>query len=748
MPEFTLRLLERATPLFFVAVAGLLFFAIRLYRRTEPPVQSRMRTFLFALRVASIASLAFLLLDPVLSRLRERRVPPRVPVLLDASLSMSLPFPDSSSAMTPGSPVPSRSDRLADALAGEGASALEDLGQDGKVEILRFGEGTTPLGWVEPREELAPTDDRTDLAQALSRAAGDDASSAGAIVVFSDGANNVGEDPRALARRLGVPVIAIGVGADGPVSDVSVFEVEASTVAYIDNDVPVVAKLRARGDAITGAIVRLVEGNTVLDSTRVDLPGGGVEREVRLKYVPKREGMHRYKVETPARSGEVSPANNTQMFAVRVLKEKMKVLLVAGRPSFELTFLKRALESDVSLDVTPVVLSLERFPGRLGAGGPSFPDSESNLAAYDLVVLLDVAGREFEESRASRLARFVTERGGALFVLGGARAFDLSTGPLAGVVPFVTPSATRSYRGPILAGLTDVGRSHPVTRLETDADSNARIWADLPPLEEAPRFSSTSPQARVLVEGEGGSGASGAIPLVASVERGKGRVLAWAGGPYWRWDLDSWGRGRSGDPYRKLVSRAVRWLVSRDALKQVMIRASRTLYDGAEPVVLQGQVLDDEYRPIPGADVRVTVRGPVGAAGESSREISLVDLGDGRFEGKIPSLPPGDYVFEGRAKNGEVALGEDRGEWTVTPYRMELENPAPDFELLREVARASGGTFLRFDEIDKLKDAVSLQPVVQRSVRESPIGESPWAFAALLGFLGTEWALRKRRGLP
>jgi len=192
----------------------------------------------------------------------------------------------------------------------------------------------------------------------------------------------------------------------------------------------------------------------------------------------------------------------------------------------------------------------------------------------------------------------------------------------------------------------------------------------------------------------------------------------------------------------------VRWLVSRDELKQVTIRPSQTVFDGATPVTFQGQVLDDDYRPVAGADVRVTVKGPIGTPQEKSRELSLVDLGDGRFEGRAPGLPPGDYAVEGRAARGETVLGEDRSEVTVTPYRRELEDPAPNFEMLREIARGSGGTFLRFDEIDRIAASLQLEPAQERSVRETPLRESPWTFAALLGLLGTEWALRKRRGLP
>jgi hypothetical protein len=38
--------------------------------------------------------------------------------------------------------------------------------------------------------------------------------------------------------------------------------------------------------------------------------------------------------------------------------------------------------------------------------------------------------------------------------------------------------------------------------------------------------------------------------------------------------------------------------------------------------------------------------------------------------------------------------------------------------------------------------------VTERSVREWPLPENPLAFLALLGLLGTEWAVRRGRGLP
>jgi hypothetical protein len=180
----------------------------------------------------------------------------------------------------------------------------------------------------------------------------------------------------------------------------------------------------------------------------------------------------------------------------------------------------------------------------------------------------------------------------------------------------------------------------------------------------------------------------------------------------------------------------------------VLIRPSKNLFEGAESVVLNGQVWDDDYQPIPGVDVRATVKGPLGTAEEKTREISLVDLGEGRYRGALPGLPPGDYRIEGRARRGATEVGADSSETTVAPYRMEFEDPAPDPELLEEIAQESGGRFLPLDRLGELPELLDPKPVVSRSVRELPFLESPWLFLLLLTLLGAEWALRRGRGLP
>ena len=735
----SLQLLESPGVFWTLVALALVAVSVRVYRggRAGGPL-------LLALRLATVVVVLALLLDPVLSRFSERTVPPRIALLLDGSASMSIPDPGNlEPGEEPPADPPTRAQRMAAGLRETNLAGR--LAREGTLEVYRFGADVTPIS-ADDDSALVPSDDRTDLSLALSEAVGAQRRSTGAVVVLSDGSHNVGVDPRTEARRLGVPVWTVGVGSDAAIDDLSVVDVEASAVAYVDNRVPVVARVKARGDSALTVPVYLSEGDTVVDSVQVVLPEGGGTREVRFDYVPTEEGVHRYRVWTPSRTGEISDTNNEQMFAVRVLKEKIRVLLVASRLGFDFTFLKRGLANDISLSVDPVILGMQGLPGTLGRS--RFPATWAELVEYDLVVLSDAGAGTLEPAHAAMIARFVRERGGALLVTGPPRAFDLSSTPLGDLLPVVPEGVPRSRTGQILPSLTASGRSHPVTRLDPDPEANARRWEELPPLGVVPVFQRVRPDARVLAVGALDGVPRQDLPLIATRREGRGRVLTLAGSPYWRWDLYLWGSGRTGDVFARLASRAVRWLVARDDLAPVMVRPAKPLFDGADPVVIEGQIYDDDFRPVSGADVRASIRGPLGTMEERTREISLVELGEGRYRGKLPGLPPGDYRIEGVATLGGQSLGSDESETTVAPYRMEFEDPAPDFALLRDVSRETGGRFLPLEDLAEVPGLLNLEPVLERTVREMPFLENPFLFALLLALLGAEWALRRRRGLP
>ncbi|MCA9752629.1 MAG: hypothetical protein KC591_10595, partial [Gemmatimonadetes bacterium] len=120
----------------WIALTIALLVGVVLYYRG-----GRANRALLALRVLACFLVALLLLDPVLSRLSERSLAPRIALLLDTSLSMSIPDPEEDPSA--GEAPPTRAERLAAAL--RETDLVDRLGREGEVETFRFGADVTPV---------------------------------------------------------------------------------------------------------------------------------------------------------------------------------------------------------------------------------------------------------------------------------------------------------------------------------------------------------------------------------------------------------------------------------------------------------------------------------------------------------------------------------------------------------------------------------------------------------------------------
>lgn len=67
-----------------------IFFAVYLYRRTNPPLSTGIRLLLTALRLTAIVAIFLALFEPVLSYRREYERKPKLTVLVDRSGSMNI----------------------------------------------------------------------------------------------------------------------------------------------------------------------------------------------------------------------------------------------------------------------------------------------------------------------------------------------------------------------------------------------------------------------------------------------------------------------------------------------------------------------------------------------------------------------------------------------------------------------------------------------------------------------------------
>jgi hypothetical protein len=354
------------------AIVSILWF----YRRVPPSV-GRLKPLLITLRSAGLVLLCVALVEPVLALSRTVTERPVVGLLLDVSRSM---------AIRDGTGGARRGDEAVSLL---NEVMLSRIARDAEVAALAFSSESRELDVARGTLVGVPAFDGgvTDIAQGFE-ALGDLLSgrNLGSVIIATDGADNRGAGPYGAARALGVPVFVLGVGSPEAGKDIAIEDAVTNRISYAGESVPIEVTVSSAGFEGAETVVELSEGGSTLDSKQIDLSGTGEEVRVTFRVTPSTPGVHRYSVSVPPAAGELSTANNSRVVVTTAMKGKIRVLLLAGRPSWDFAFLGRELAADRNVDVESVV---RRSGSPISAIEGSPPASRAALFDYDLVVLFE-----------------------------------------------------------------------------------------------------------------------------------------------------------------------------------------------------------------------------------------------------------------------------------------------------------------------------------------------------------------------
>lgn len=427
------------------------------------------------------------------------------------------------------------------------------------------------------------------------------------------------------------------------------------------------------------------------------------------------------------------------------------MLIAAGAPGFEVSFLKRALEKDKDIDVTVAVV-------KRGGGYYQnvFPKKRDELDQFDAILFVALPRAGFGQALEELVYNFVVQEGKSLLFFPGKDHATWTTyrdSRLADILPVqIASGRDRVYSTTLTPHLTAEGFSHPVTRFDEDPTLNERKWADMPPLLGAVGNCQPKPQAMVLSVHPQLKGEESRTPFIALQRSQKGKTMVINGFPLWRWDFMMWGIGKSDEEYVQLVTNAVRWLTTQEESDLVTVSTSKRMYRGGEPIDFSAQVYDEQYRALDGAEVVISVAptdtvGKREVRGEFSFTLLQRSEGWGRYEGSLKALPAGDYGFTGSALYKGRSLGQSSGKFSVEEYSMEFENTQMNVDLLRRVSEASGGTYHYYKDVHHLMDQLRAETNIRSERRPFLLWDNPVLLGIFLLSVFVEWTLRKRKGM-
>lgn len=720
-------------------LAGLLGATVVLGLRGLREIPSPRREVLGALRIATAVLALAVAVQPTIVSSHVSREGGRLAVLFDVSRSGIVHTGDDTRRIDE-----------ARALAARWSADADDVSAS-----FSFGRHVTALPLRDAAAHLSATEDDTRLGSALAELVRTDPQ-LGAVVVVSDGADH-GGGALETAIELGVRVHTVALGGGESLRDDAIADLEADTVAFLRRPARVRVVVRRLGAAGGPIPVSLREGDRVIEERVVDVPEGE-SASVDLTFTAERLGRALYTVRIPHAEGDAVPENDARAFVVRVQRDHLRVLHVAGQPSWDQRWLRAFFERDPTMDLISFFILRSTTDMVMASSGElaliPFPTDElfsEHLGSFDVVVFQNFEYAPYQMAMHLPRIRDYVLRGGSLAFLGGPLSFaaaGYAETELAEVLPVeVLPRGTPETRAittdrfrPVIA---DGLERHPLVALGGDPHASAEAWAGLSPMVGLNVVGRTLPGAHALLVHPTQRAESGEpLPALALGERGRGRVLALMSDTSWRWGITTGGATGDASMYDRFWDRALRWLTRDPALEPARVTTDRESYGPDAPMEVRGALADERHAPLAAVEVTAVVRTDDDV--EVARATARTDA-DGAFTAPMRAPPePGGYRVSVAGPGSDTTLAEEP--FVVEIGGAELADPRADPELLRALAAATEGR--HFTSAADAPDLSDLDTSRVRSLgtsTERPL-DSWWSFAVLVALFGAEWILRRRWG--
>lgn len=760
----------------------------------------RVRVVMAVIRCLVLLGLAIILLEPVRVRILRRWVDSYTILLVDDSSSMDLADRyrtaeeagriEKFQGAAPTAAV-RRADLVQEVLGKDDRRFLRELSDKNRVRLYGFGSeptlrATAPAAHERmPKAESADAEAQqyqtlealpiefsargatTNLERALRRAVESLGSAPiASVVVLSDGGFNDGaaaEDIAQFARERNIPVHTVGIGDPAPPRNVRVAEITAPENVFQHDPFAVTARISAQG--VEGDVLQVElrerdeaggsEGR-VVDSKQAVVGTDGAVEPLRFERLEERVGRFTYSVTVTPLSGESMLDDNSRQTTINVIDSRLRVLIVAGGPSWDYRFLARLLERDETIDVSCWLQTADLNAVRDGDMViDHLPRLAEELFEYDVIILMDPDHTELDEPWSRLVDQFVSEHGGGLLYAAArprtpALMREAALKPLLDLLPvtldpesdLVLNRVGHYQQNPSPIEIPPTMGSHPMLQLADDPVSSKLLWQSVgevfwhfPVMREKPAATVLMRHGDPRMKNSYGGHVLAAVQYV-----GAGRAAFFAFDATWRW------RPYGEAVFDRFWIQTIRYLAEGRVLggtRRATLLTENDQYSVGDAVGVTARLLDERFEPIRRDQMRATVQ-----VDNEQSDLVLTPQRDrpGWYAGRFVPNRTGSHRVSLRLPTSAADEEEEVSrEILVARPNIEVLKPQMNRDELVTLAEGSaGGKYFAVDEAAQLPALIAdMHEEIPIRSRPQTLWDRGFTLALLLGLLTTEWFLRK-----
>ncbi len=668
-----------------------LLYAWLMYR--EPVnLPNNFRYILSAIRAFAVFIIAMLLVSPLVKSVSYKPEKPLILIAQDNSESIKL-FPSHSASNT-----------------GEADLAkLKTLLGDG-YDVREFHFSHDLADGLTDKYNGKQTDISNALHQLNDRFVNQNI---GALVLPTDGSYNQGTDPQYEARNFKASIYPIALGDPVPKRDLLVSNVNYNKTAYLGNDFEIEVLTEAYQSKGEQMYLNVTEDGKQVHSENIPANSDAFKKVVIVKLNADRKGLRKFNISITPVKNELSVQNNTETIYIEVLDVKQKILLLYDGPHPDISVIKQAIESNKNYEVKASLVS---------------DLATLKLSDYSLAVLYQLSANSY-----SLLRDFLKSKT-PLWYIAGAQA-DLQS---------------LNYQEKLLRiipGMQEIQEvfPQPVTAFTsfTLSDSTWKKIGQLPPLLAPFGNYGTSTANGVLFKQRIGT-VQTTYPLLAFGDDNGKRIAVLAGEGLWRWQLAEFENYGNHHALEELFSQSVQYLTANANGQRFRVYPAKNIFDEGENVLINAELYNDALEPVNTPDVKIELKNSNGKSFNF-----LFSKNGAAYQLNAGALPVGEYTYNAGTILGNHSYNAT-GQLTIKPLNLELRQSAANHQLLRNIAKESGGAVLKPTEINRLADLIkkneNIKTLVYEDKHYSDMIDVKWIFILILALLSAEWFFRKREG--
>ena len=684
-------------------------FTFYIYKYTIPDVSAPLKTVLIILRSLIFILILIMIFEPVISVILRSNVESRTFIFIDNSNSLAAK--DSSKRFEQ---VNSLIKRIS--AEDEIRSRFYFFGK--KVDSVKDA-GSSELNFKEAQTNFSSVIDLIKKKDA----------SVNSAVILSDGIINDGNDPTYQVEKLQLPVFTVGIGDSTEKKDVLIYNVQYNNTIYAEKPTIIETAIKNTGFGGSNTRVAFYEENKLLETKDILLSETGLNK-ISFNYRPGTGGEKKLSISVSPLNGEITTSNNSRVIFLNVLDTKLKVCLIAGTPSADVSAISKALTTDKNIQLRKIIqISANKFLNDINI---------SAIDSADVLFLIGFPASSSPQNLIDKISSAVNNQNKPFFILLSNSVNIARLKFFENVLPFSIENNNTEF----IQVLPELNSDLYSSSFSTGSGKK-EIWNNLPPILQA--------AARIQIKPGGNTLVSSKVrnipisnPLVVTRSLGKQRAFTILAGDIWKWQLQT--AEKHPEFFDNFINDIVKWLNLSSLQKQFSVSTDKKIYSPNEEVNFTAQLYDNTFSPIDTAQIELQI-----SKGEKKFDPVLTPAGNGIYNAAFTPGEPGDYQFSASSSFNGTQMKTGIGRFSVSEAQIERIDTRMRPAYLKTLAKSTGGEYYSIENYSNLLDklrGINRNPVKEIGTKkEYNLWSDERVLLIIIILFAAEWFIRKRSGM-